>query len=216
MPHVYLLRRHDGALRKAAQALTAMAGWSLAGLGSHGRFAVDDVARTQPDILACDPNLADGPALRLETALRELPRRPLVLLLADSADDFGLFETLVRIGDGYAIEGGRTHGLVSALRRLASGRASMSPQLAQQLLALAMLGRSRLADALAPEAAQDFGPTGGGLGLTRSEQHLLSLLAQGMLIGEITPHWHIAEAEVERRVHALYQRLHTHELALAA
>jgi len=216
MPHVYVLRHHDSALQKSLRVLAAMPGWSLAGLGSHARTAAADIARTQPDIVACDLRLADGPALRLEATLQQMPQRPLVLLLADSPDDIDMFEALVHIGDGYAVEGSRTNGLMGALRRLASGRASMSPRLAQQLLARATLGRSRLADALAPEAAQDFAPAGGSLGLTRSEQHLLSLVAHGMLFGEITQRWRVLEDEVERRVHALYHRLHAGPVALAA
>ncbi|MBV8379777.1 MAG: response regulator transcription factor [Paucibacter sp.] len=216
MPYVYVLRRHDCALQKAVQTLRLMPNWSLAGVGTRGRHAAGDIVRAQPDIVACDLRLADGPALRIEAALQQLPQRPLVLLLADSPDDIGMFDALVRIGDGYAIEGGRSHGLMGALRRLASGRASMSPQLAQQFLARAALGRSRLADALPPEAAQDFAPAGGSLGLTRSDQHLLSLISHGMLFGEITQRWRVAEAEVERRVHALYQRSHERDIARAA
>ncbi|MBV8604271.1 MAG: response regulator transcription factor [Pelomonas sp.] len=208
MPHVYVLRHHPSALHKAQRALASMPGWTLAGAGTHGRLAAEDIVRTRPDILACDLRLADGPATRLESALRGMDEPPLVLLFADSPDELGMFDALRSIGNGYAVEGGRTQGLIGALRRLASGRASMSPQLAQQTLALAALGRTRLADAQLPAAARDYGQAGGLLGFTRADQHLLSLLAHGLLVGEVAARWRVGEVEIERRIHALYQRLH--------
>lgn len=209
MPAVFLIRRTHQSLIRAGTVLAQEGRWLLCGQTEQVREAAGQVRIHQPDVLACDLRLVDGNATRL---LRELPHepalRPRVLLLTPSPDDLLLFEALRSGGDGYCVDAGSGANLPAALSQLHEGRASMSPMIARQMLAAFGLQRSNLQLAQCVASAQDLAPLAGHEPLSLSDQHLLSMVAGGLLCEEIAQRWQVAVAEVERRFAALYRQLH--------
>ena len=210
MPRVFLLRRCAPSLQAGSHAIAQMQGWQISGMASSVSEACAAIQQLSPDIVVCDLSLPEGHFERLAQQCHFWPERPQILLLTDSADDIHLFDALRWGANAYCIETGNGKGLIAGLRRLAAGRATMSPLIAQQSLALFGLGRTRMADALASSAARDISDAPGGFapGLLKTEQHLLSLVAHGLLGPEICAHWDLQESEFERRLLAIYGRLH--------
>lgn len=209
MPRVFLLRRCAPALQKAREAIAELPDWQIHGTAQSVSEACGLIERLTPDIVACDLNLADGRFEKLAQACQFWPQRPQILLLTDAADDLSLFDALRWGADAYCIETGDGNGLVAGLRRLTASRATMSPRIAQSALALFGLGRSRLIDAQMVGASHDISNAGSDAASPlKAEQHLLSLLAHGLLTHEICRHWDLDEAEVERRLAAIYKRMH--------
>jgi DNA-binding NarL/FixJ family response regulator len=209
MPSVFLLRRSPLALQKAREALSAAGAtdWSEHGSAERLRTGCAALATgSAPDIVACDLRLPDGHAARLAQWLERLPGRPQLLLLTPTADELPLFDALRLGASAYCIDADMGANLALALRKLAAGRATMSPAIARQTLAAFGLGRSSLSDALRLRAAQDLSPVVHGL--PRADQHLLSLLAHGLLCAEIGERWVLTVAEVEQRLWRIYPRLH--------
>lgn len=204
MPAVFLVRRCQPSLLKAQQRVLALPGWTVCGSSERVRDVATIVAK-RPDFVACDLRLLDGDANWLAYALRRWPRRPQLLLLATSEQDLLLPESLHAGANGYCVDGGDGRGLVAGLQQLAEQRATMSPLIAQRTLALVGLPRTSLAIADDPTAAsdQDLTPRG----LQRSDQHLLSLLAHGLLCAEIAERWRLGVTEIEQRLWRLYERL---------
>lgn len=209
MPSAFLIRRTHQSLIRAGTVLAEEGRWLLCGQTEQVREAAGQVRLHAPEVLACDLRLVDGNATRL---LRELPpageRRPLVLLLTPSADDLLLFEALRSGGDGYCVDAGSGAALPAGLSQLHEGRAAMSPMIARQMLAAFGLPRSSLQLAQCVSSGQDLTPLGGHQPLNLSDQHLLSLVASGLLSDEIGQRWHLSTADVERRFAALYRHLH--------
>ncbi len=209
MPSAFLIRRTHQSLIRAGTVLAQDGSWQLCGQTEQVREAAGQVRIHAPDVLACDLRLIDGNATRL---LRELPPeggpRPKVLLLTPSADDLLLFEALRSGGDGYCVDAGSGAALPAALSQLHEGRAAMSPMIARQMLAAFGLPRSNLQLAQCVASGQDLAPLAGHEPLSRSDQHLLSLVASGLLSEEIGQRWQLARAEVELRFAALYRQLH--------
>ena len=210
MPRVLLLRSCAPSLQRARDAVAELPGWQISGVAHAVSEACDLVQRLQPDIVACDLNLPGERLGKLTQHCHLQPERPRILVLADAADDLSLFEVLRGGADAYCVDSGDAVGLVAGLRRLTAGRATMSPRIAQSTLALFGLGRSRMLDAQPASAARDVANAGSGFapGLLVAEQHLLSLLAHGLLCREISAHWNLDEMEIERRLATIYQRLH--------
>ena len=208
MPRVYLLRSCEPALAKAREVIAGMTGWQLAGEAQRIGEASASLPFIQPDVLACDLSFADGRIDRLAQQCRFWPRRPRMLLLSDAVSDFHLFDALRWGAHGYCVTRGDDRDLEMGLRRLAAGRAAMSPGIAQRSLALFGLARSRSQDSLRASAAADQNAGGFAPGLARCDQHLMSLLASGMLVSEIAGHWKLDEVEIERRLAAIYGRMH--------
>ncbi len=212
MPSVFLLRRCRPALQKSRAAVARLAGWWVCGESERVREAGALIATARPDIVACDLHLLDGNASRLVYEMRRWTHRPPLLLLSMSADDLRLFDTLSAGASSYAADAGDGQGLSAGLRQLADHRASMTPKIAQQALALFGLQRSRLAVALSPVSSED--QTASSHGLCAAEHHLLSLMAHGWLLAEIGQHWLLQPTEIEQRLFRIYARLHALRPAL--
>ncbi|MDM4766927.1 hypothetical protein [Pelomonas sp. SE-A7] len=208
MPSVYLIRRTHQSLIRAGTALAQEGHWQLCGQTEQVREAAGQVRLHRPEVLACDLRLLDGNATRLLRELQSQDWRPLVLLLTPASDDLLLFETLRSGGDGYCIDTGSGATLSTALDQLHAGRAAMSPMIARQLLAAFGLTRSQLQLAQCVASGQDLSPAAGNELLSQADQHLLSLVAGGLLTEEIAQRWQLGSAEVEMRFAGLYRQLH--------
>jgi DNA-binding NarL/FixJ family response regulator len=207
MPSVFLLRRTQQALHQARSALfDEIPSWHCLGVSTQMHETLPHIERLRPDFLACDLRLVDGHA---GTLLRRLnAARPRVLVLSALAEDPLLFETLCAGAQGYWLDGGGAKGLGTALNGAWQGTAAMSPALARQVLQAFELPRSELKLAHCVAAGHDLSPARPGSPLSCSDQHLLSLVAQGLLEAEIAQRWQLGRLEVGRRLAYLYEALH--------
>lgn len=215
MATVYLLRLSEHALQRTRSLLLRAAGVELAGSCSHLTDALTEIAKLAPDIVASDLRLVDSHAMRVAHELGRLPVRPQLLLLAPTADDLQLFAALSAGANAYHVDDGSGTGLVEALARLHDRRAMLSPQLARQ--ALAAFGMERSPLTIARQAAAALDATPAGRQIDQASRHLLTLLAQGLLLAEIATLWTQEIAEIERRVWRMVRLLHvrSRELLIA-
>lgn len=212
---VYLLRLSEPTLQRTRSLLLRADGVELAGSNSVLGDALGELAALAPDIVACDLRLTDSHAMRVAHELGRLPVRPQLLLLTPTADDLQLFAALSAGANAYHVDDGSGTGLVEALTRLHDRRAMLSPQLARQALAAFGIERSPLA--LARQAAAALDATPAGRQIDQSTRHLLTLLAQGLLLAEIATLWKQHVADIEGRVWRLVRLLHvrSRELLIA-
>ncbi len=215
MPTVYLLRLSETALQRTRSLLLQAQGIELAGSSTVLADALDEIAALAPDIVASDLRLVDSHAMRVAHELGRLPVRPQLLLLTPTADDLQLFAALSAGANAYHVDDGSGAGLVEALARLHERRAALSPQLARQGLAAFGIERSPLT--IARQAAAPLDATPAGRQIDQASRHLLTLLAQGLLLAEIATLWKLEVAEIERRIWRLVRLLHvrSRELLIA-
>jgi len=215
MPTVYLLRLSEPTLQRTRSLLLQADGVELAGSRSVLSDALEALVTLSPDIVASDLRLADSHAMRVAHELGRLPVRPQLLLLAPTADDLQLFAALSAGANAYHVDDGSGAGLVEALTRLHARRAALSPQLARQALAAFGIERSPLTIARQLAAPLDASPA--GRQIEQASRHLLTLLAQGLLLAEIATLWKLEVAEIERRIWRLVRLLHvrSRELLIA-
>lgn len=215
MPTVYLLRLNEPTLQRTRSQLLQAKGVELAGSSHVLGDGLAEIASLAPDIVATDLRLVDAHAMRVAHELGRLPVRPQLLLLAPTADDLQLFAALSAGANAYHVDDGSGAGLVEALSRLHDRRAMLSPQLARQALAAFGIERSPIATARQPAAPLDASPA--GRQIEQASRHLLTLLAQGLLLAEIATLWKLEAAEIERRVWRLVRLLHvrSRELLIA-
>lgn len=215
MPTVYLLRLSEPALQRTRSLLLQARGVELAGSSQILADALAEIGQLAPDIVASDLRLVDAHAMRVAHELGRLPVRPQLLLLTPTADDLQLFAALSAGANAYHVDDGSGAGLVEALERLHERRAMLSPQLARQALAAFGIERSPLVTARQPAAPLDASPA--GRQIEQASRHLLTLLAQGLLLPEIATLWKLEAAEIERRVWRLVRLLHvrSRELLIA-
>lgn len=206
MPTVYLLRHSLRTLQRTRSQLLAADGIELAGSRDSLDEALPEIVALAPDIVASDLRLVDSHAIRVALELGRLPVRPQLLLLTPTADDLQLFAALSTGANAYHVDDDGGASLASAVLRLHERRAMLSPQLARQALAAFGIARSPLATARQAPAALDARPA--GRQVDQAGRHLLSLLAQGLLLAEIAALWRLEVAEIERRAWRLVRLLH--------
>jgi DNA-binding NarL/FixJ family response regulator len=210
MATVYLLRLSEPTLQRTRSQLLRVASVELAGSSSLLTDALGELAALAPDIVACDLRLVDAHAMRVAHELGRLPVRPQLLLLTPTADDLQLFAALSAGANAYHVDDGSGKGLVEHDRRV-----MLSPQLARQALAAFGIERSPLTIASLAVAARDASPA--GRQIDQASRHLLTLLAQGLLLAEVATLWQLDVAEIERRIWRLVRLLHvrSRELLIA-
>lgn len=215
MPTVYLLRLGESTLQRTRSRLLQADGVELAGSGQVLADALEEIAALAPDIVACDLRLVDSHAMRVAHELGRMPVRPQLLLLTPTADDLQLFAALSAGANAYHVDADNGAGLVEALMRLHERRSMLSPQLSRQALAAFGIERSPLVTARQAAAPLDASPA--GRQIDQASRHLLTLLAQGLLLAEIATLWKLEAAEIERRVWRLVRLLHvrSRELLIA-
>jgi DNA-binding NarL/FixJ family response regulator len=215
MPTVYLLRLSEPTLQRTRSQLLQAKGVELAGSSTVLADALGELAALAPDIVASDLRLVDSHAMRVAHELGRLPVRPQLLLLTPTADDLQLFAALSAGANAFHVDDGSGSGLVEALTRLHDRRAMLSPQLSRQALAAFGIERSPLTMARQAAAPLDASPA--GRQIDQASRHLLTLLAQGLLLAEIATLWKLDVAEIERRIWRLVRLLHvrSRELLIA-
>jgi DNA-binding NarL/FixJ family response regulator len=215
MPTVYLLRLSEPTLQRTRSLLLRADGVELAGSSTVLADALGELSALAPDIVASDLRLVDSHAMRVAHELGRLPVRPQLLLLTPTADDLQLFAALSAGANAYHVDDGSGTGLVEALTRLHDRRSMFNPQLARQALAAFGIERSPLTMARQAAAPLDASPA--GRQIDQASRHLLTLLAQGLLLAEIATLWKLDVAEIERRIWRLVRLLHvrSRELLIA-
>ena len=215
MPTVYLLRLNETTLQRTRSQLLQAKGVELAGSSHVLADGLAEIATLAPDIVASDLRLVDAHAMRVAHELGRLPVRPQLLLLTPTSDDLQLFAALSAGANAYHVDDGSGAGLIEALARLHERRAILTPLLARQALAAFGIERSPLATARQAAAPLDGSPA--GRQIEQASRHLLTLLAQGLLLPEIATLWKLEAAEIERRVWRLVRLLHvrSRELLIA-
>lgn len=206
MPTAYLLRLGETTLQRTRTLLLQARVVTLAGSGQVLADALDEIAALAPDIVACDLRLVDSHAMRVAHELGRLTVRPQLLLLTPTADDLQLFAALSAGANAYHVDDGSGDGLIEALLRLHDRRARLGPQLARQALAAFGIERSPIVVARQAAAPRDASPA--GRQIDQASRHLLTLLAQGLLLPEIAALWALDAAEIERRIWRLVRLLH--------
>lgn len=211
MPEVLVVRRTLESVQRAQSELAAIPELRWAGGTQNLSQAAELIRERKPQLLLCDLRLVGGNAMHLLRSLHKAPvadaAPPRVLLLTPSADDQLLFQALCAGAHGYALDAGDPQQLQHAAIDFLTGQAPMSPMIARRMLACFGEPRTPLHQASQPPRWPAVEPLHSG-DLAESERSLLSLLAHGLLAGEIARCWGQALEQVARQIARLYGKLH--------
>ncbi len=185
-----------------ARTLADAGGIEVVGQAADGEAAVALVAQLRPDLVLLDISMPKGGGLPALARISQMDGPPRVAMLTASEEDDDLMQAL-RLGAlGYVLKGVGAGELVAVVRGLAEGQSYVSPGLAGRLL-LGM--RSRGATPANP--LED---------LTRREEDILRLVAQGLSNREVGQTLELQEKTVKHYMTAILQKLHVRNRVEAA
>ncbi len=174
-------------------------GFSCTGVFPDVESAIPQIARSRPDVVLVDINL---PGLSGIECVRQLkPRIPdtQFVMLTVYEDSNHIFDALTAGATGYLIKTTSREALIAALREVHAGGSPMSGNIARKVVQL-------LRPRPQTELAKD---------LSKRENEVLVLLAQGYLYKEIADTLGIGMETVNTYIRRIYEKLHVHSRAQA-
>jgi two-component system, NarL family, nitrate/nitrite response regulator NarL len=184
-----------------AHTLGEQDGISVAGQASDGAEAVRLATELAPDLVLLDISMPKGGGLAALKQIRALPAPPHVAMLTASEAQDDLVEAMRNGALGYILKGVGASELVALVRDLARGHPHVPPGLAGRLL-VSLRGRTEPSDPLAD--------------LSRREEDILRLVAQGKSNREVGEALDLQEKTVKHYMTSILQKLHVRNRVEAA
>ena len=165
--------------------------------------AIDEAARTRPDVVVMDVRLADGSGIEATRQIRADHPETKVLMLTSFADDEALFSSIMAGASGYVLKQVKPGELLRAIRAVGAGDSLLDPAVTNAVLDRLRKGKHLLKD----EKLARLSP---------QEERILTLVADGRTNREIGDELHLAEKTVKNYVSSILSKLEVARRAEAA
>ena len=167
------------------------------------REAVDEAARTRPDVVVMDVRLSDGSGIEATREIRANRPETKVLMLTSFADDEALFSSIMAGASGYVLKQVKSGDLLRAIRAVGAGDSLLDPSVTNAVLDRLRKGKHLMKD----EKLARLSP---------QEERILQLIAEGSTNRQIGDELHLAEKTVKNYVSSILSKLEVARRAEAA
>jgi DNA-binding NarL/FixJ family response regulator len=161
-----------------------------------GRAAVEQVTRSQPDVVLMDIRMPvmDGIAATAQITAAGVPTRVLVLTTYDL--DSYVYSALKAGADGFLLKATAPDRLVDGIRTVAAGEQLLSPTLTRRLIE-EHVRRPPPVDGVPPQLQS----------LTERELEVLALIARGLSNEQVASRLVVADTTVKTHVNRIFAKL---------
>lgn len=166
--------------------------FQVVGEAASGEEALSMARQLQPDVVLMDVTMPGMGGIETTRRLLTLMPHARVLMLTVSEEDEDLFAAIQAGARGYILKNADADELLDAIRRVHTGEAMLSPSVTLRVLEVLRKG--------VPLALPD-------LPLTRREQEVLALLAQGASNRQIAETLMVSENTVKTHVRHILEKL---------
>jgi len=167
------------------------------------REAVDEAARTRPDVVVMDVRLSDGSGIEATREIRANRPETKVLMLTSFADDEALFSSIMAGASGYVLKQVKSGDLLRAIRSVGAGDSLLDPSVTNAVLERLRKGKHLMKD----EKLARLSP---------QEERIVQLIAEGWTNRQIGDELHLAEKTVKNYVSSILSKLEVARRAEAA
>lgn len=182
------------------------AGMVICGQAADGQRAVAMARDLRPDMVLLDLSMPHGGGIPALAAILQEANPPLVVVLTASEQEDDLMQALRLGAQGYVLKGVGAEELVRILQDVAGGRSHVAPGLAGRILATMRNQRAGTPTAPANPLAD----------LSKREEDILRLVAQGMSNREVGLKLDLQEKTVKHYMTSILQKLHLRNRVEAA
>ena len=165
--------------------------------------AVDLALRTRPALVVMDIRLAEGSGIAATREIRTRLPDTQVLMLTSFGDDEALLASIMAGAAGYVLKQVKGDDLVEAIHAIAAGQSLLDPAVTRGVLDRLRKGHHLERD---EKLAR----------LTRQEEHVLALVADGKTNRQIGSELHLTERTVKNYLSSVYAKLDVARRAEAA
>jgi DNA-binding NarL/FixJ family response regulator len=175
----------------------------VVGQGEDADSAIALTERLRPDLVLLDLSMPGGGGIEALRRIRALAGPPKVAILTVSEEDDDVMRALKAGAAGYLLKGIGSRELVAIVKDLARGQTYVSPTLAGRILNAMREGGARKA----PNPIDD---------LSRREEDILRLVAEGQSNKEVGLALDLQEKTVKHYMTSILQKLHARNRVEAA
>ena len=186
-----------------ARSLNDDPGLEVVGEASDGAEAAEVVLRERPDVVLLDISMPKGGGIAALSRIMQMQAPPRVAMLTASEADDDLMQAIKLGAMGYILKGVGAGELVDLVHELHAGRSYVSPGLAGRLL-VAMRRR---------DVKAEVNPLDD---LSRREEDILKLVAQGKSNREVGDALELQEKTVKHYMTSILQKLQVRNRVEAA
>jgi len=154
--------------------------------------AVEILPALMPDIVIMDINLPDMSGIECIAAVKDDCPHTQFMMFTVYENDEKVFDALQAGASGYLLKSTSPAQILESLKELYKGGAPMSPNIARKLVNIFRSQNKNTSSDL----------------LSRRENEILHLLAQGLLYKEISAQLSITTGTVRQHIHSIYEKLH--------
>jgi two-component system response regulator DevR len=165
--------------------------------------AIDEAARSRPDVVVMDVRLTDGSGIEATRQIRTDRPATRVLMLTSFADDEALFASIMAGASGYVLKQVNAAELLRAIRAVGRGESLLDPAVTTSVLDRLRRGKHLMQD----EKLARLSP---------QEERILTAVADGKTNREIGDGLHLAEKTVKNYVSSILSKLEVARRAEAA
>ena len=181
-------------LREGLRRSMTEQGFSVVGEAADGAQAVELAHRLLPDVVLMDVTMPELDGVGATREIRSALPNVRVVMLTMHADEDVLASAIRAGASGYLVKDCSTEEIAEAVRMTARGDTIISPR-----LAASMLDEVRQTDAPAQTEDQRV--------VTRREEEVLQLIANGCSTPEVAEQLYISHKTVKNHLASIYQKL---------
>ena len=189
-----------------ARTLSELGDMDIVGQAADGAAALAMVRSLRPDLVLLDVSMPRGGGIAALAGIMQEPQPPLVVMLTASENEDDLMQALKLGAQGYVLKGVGADELVGILTDVAAGRTHVAPGLAGRILANMRATR----DGTPPAPVNPLAD------LSKREEDILRLVAQGMSNREVGIKLDLQEKTVKHYMTSILQKLHLRNRVEAA
>ena len=184
-------------LREGLSRSMSEQGFDVVGEAGDGEQAVKLAEQLRPDVVLMDVTMPEMDGVEATRQIRAALPNIRVVMLTMHADQEVLAAAIRAGASGYLVKDCSTAEIAAAVRMAVSGETALSPQ-----LAASMLDEVRRLD-----GAQSFGAAEEERVITRREEEVLQLIANGCSTPEVAEQLFISQKTVKNHLASIYQKL---------
>jgi DNA-binding NarL/FixJ family response regulator len=158
------------------------------------------IVQCKPDVVLVDINLPGLNGIECVRQLKPLIPKTQFVMLTVYEDSNHIFDALSAGATGYLVKTTSREALIGALREVHAGGSPMSGNIARKVVQSLQAPKPKILPAD---------------GLSKRENEVLALLAQGYLYKEIADTLRIGRETVNTYIRRIYEKLHVHSRAQA-
>ncbi len=167
-------------------------GFDIVGEARDGAEAVDLAAAVRPDVILMDVTMPELDGVEATRQIKARQPEVRIVMLTMHADQDILAEAIRAGANGYLVKDCSTDEIASAIETVAGGETALSPRLAASMLA---------------EVRRQDGQAEAERVITKREEEVLQLIADGCSTPEVAERLYISQKTVKNHLASIYQKL---------